>query len=455
MATCPSQSTSVCPKKRGTANYGSVCALCNVSFEAGHDLLDNDLAGFHAKVKNAYVACAQAVKDELAREQGAENAASGNGYAAANGNGLAASNGHSNGCTNSYGNAVPPSQSGNSSRNGQAGNTASEKQIGYAKQLAKGIPGLGIRRLETLREDVRQTVGGPDHARRFGVNRHAKGREGRRDQPRHGVGGQRRMSTGLLGFETIAERKEGSDAYVSASRLNLWLKVSCVAAALPRWHPHADIAGFVAWQICPCGFGGPLPPSAAWHPARRRTSHRQDARHVGQTIGEEEFVFYSGDEEQAMRQQGCDLVKGVPRLPPADEKVEAVAVVWNRGQRPQMGEDLGMPLVGVVDLVLDYEGGPLICDFKTASRSSEPMQIANEIQLTSDADLLPAPQPLGGIGAGNPVPHQDENAEGGVPSVSAAARMPIFGGCSPWVRIFGSIGSWPMELPARLWLCTL
>jgi hypothetical protein len=141
-------------EKRGTANYGSVGASCNVSFEAGHDLLDNDLAGFHAKVKNAYVACAQAVKDELAREQGAENAASGNGYAAANGNGRAASNGHSNGCTNSYGNAAPPSQSGNSSRNGQAGNTASEKQIGYAKQLAKGIPGLGIRRLETLAQKM-------------------------------------------------------------------------------------------------------------------------------------------------------------------------------------------------------------------------------------------------------------------------------------------------------------
>lgn len=54
---------------------------------------------------------------------------------------------------------------------------------------------------------------------------------------------------------------------------------------------------------------------------------------------------------------------------------------------PDSGEDLGVPLVGVIDLVLDNVAGPLIVDFKTAARSSEPMEISNEIQLSSYAWL--------------------------------------------------------------------
>ena len=55
---------------------------------------------------------------------------------------------------------------------------------------------------------------------------------------------------------------------------------------------------------------------------------------------------------------------------------------------PQTGEDLGIPLLGVLDLVLDYEAGPLICDFKTSGRSSEPIEILHEIQLSSYAYLF-------------------------------------------------------------------
>ena len=122
-------------KKVGTANFGSLGATCNVSFEAGHDLLNNDLVGFHEKVKRAFVACRQAVQDELAREQQAEGVTS-NGHA---------SNGHT----------APAAHNGNghvtnsNSHNGHA-TTISEKQLAYAQQLAKSIPGLGIRRLESL-----------------------------------------------------------------------------------------------------------------------------------------------------------------------------------------------------------------------------------------------------------------------------------------------------------------
>ena len=77
-----------------------------------------------------------------------------------------------------------------------------------------------------------------------------------------------------------------------------------------------------------------------------------------------------------MRQQVADLVQVYLANVPKDEKPLAVEVAAEAPLvDPITGEDLGMPLVGVIDLVLDDEAGPLIADFKTAARSSEPMEI--------------------------------------------------------------------------------
>ena len=55
---------------------------------------------------------------------------------------------------------------------------------------------------------------------------------------------------------------------------------------------------------------------------------------------------------------------------------------------PASGENLGIPMVGVMDLVLDETDGPVIADFKTTSRGGEPLEITNEIQLSSYSYLF-------------------------------------------------------------------
>ena len=105
-------------------------------------------------------------------------------------------------------------------------------------------------------------------------------------------------------------------------------------------------------------------------------------------VDQEEVTFTDVAEEQAMRKQVCDLVTAYLAFVPQDEKPLAVEVALEAPLvDPESGEDLGMPLVGVVDLVLEGQDGPVICDFKTAARSSEPMEISHEIQLSSYAWL--------------------------------------------------------------------
>jgi hypothetical protein len=114
-------------KKIGLPDYGSLGATCSVAVELPGSLIFDDLETFHKRVRDAYVACAQAVNDELARHQGADPPARQNG----NGSSPKA--------------ADPEPQNGN-------GRTATTKQLDYARQLAGQIRGLGIRRMETLCE---------------------------------------------------------------------------------------------------------------------------------------------------------------------------------------------------------------------------------------------------------------------------------------------------------------
>jgi len=65
-------------KKVGLPIYGSFGVSCHVEVELEATLLSNDLEGFQQKVKQAYGACHQAIREELARQQ-QEPPTSGNG----------------------------------------------------------------------------------------------------------------------------------------------------------------------------------------------------------------------------------------------------------------------------------------------------------------------------------------------------------------------------------------
>jgi len=197
------------------------------------------------------------------------------------------------------------------------------------------------------------------------------------------------MIADMLGFGSIEQRRSESDGYISPSRLNCWLK--CPLSFRIRY-----IEG-IRTPTSPSLFLGKV----VHFGLEASYRHRQlgitlEAEQVVQKmldgwarlIDEEKATFDSVADEQALQKQACDLVTAYLAFAPKDEKPLAVEVALEAPLvDPETGENLGMPLVGVVDLVLDGQGEPVICDFKTAARSSEPMEISHEIQLSSYAWL--------------------------------------------------------------------
>ena len=199
------------------------------------------------------------------------------------------------------------------------------------------------------------------------------------------------MSTDLLTRDSLCNSHGGLFAYVSASRLNLWLR--CPLAWKLRY-----IEG-VKTPTTPSLFLGKVTHALLEHWYR----HRQleialDAGDVakrlleswGQAVDEEGMTFGSPGEEAALQKQVSDLVGAYLAQVPKDEpKPLAVeAAVEAPLVDPVTGEDLGIPLVGVMDLVLDGKEGALVADFKTSSRSGEPLEISHEVQLSSYAYLF-------------------------------------------------------------------
>jgi hypothetical protein len=120
-------------KKVGLPDYGSLCASCHVECELDAMLLASDLNRFQEHVRNVFVACSQAVHDELSRQRNA------------NGDGQAANTSRPRttaAAARSAPTAKPPT-------NGQS-HHASSKQLEYARPLAGQIRELGVGQLDQL-----------------------------------------------------------------------------------------------------------------------------------------------------------------------------------------------------------------------------------------------------------------------------------------------------------------
>ena len=110
-------------RKVADNNYGSRGANVNLEVELDSTLI-NEPERFHDRIRQVFRLAQQAIDEELTRQQADGTASQTNG----------AANGHA---TNA---------------NGRTAATMLEKQLTYARQLAKQIDGLGVRRLENLAE---------------------------------------------------------------------------------------------------------------------------------------------------------------------------------------------------------------------------------------------------------------------------------------------------------------
>jgi len=199
------------------------------------------------------------------------------------------------------------------------------------------------------------------------------------------------MSTDLLTADGLRSAQGGVFAYVSPSRLNCWIKC-------PRAFAFRYLDG-ITTPTTPSLFLGTVVHAALELVYRRRhLGVRLEASDVARRLteqwvnllDEEEMKFDSPADEQAAQKQAVDLVVAYLAQVPADEpKPLAVEAALEAPLvDPTTGEDLGIPLVGIVDLILDGQDGAHVIDFKTSSRSSEPLEVVHEIQLSSYAYLF-------------------------------------------------------------------
>ncbi len=199
------------------------------------------------------------------------------------------------------------------------------------------------------------------------------------------------MNLPLLDYPVTERKTGGIRDYISPSRLNLWLR--CPLAFKLRY-----VDG-IRTPTTPAMFLGQTVHRGleVFHRHRQlgiELSLEDVATRLlngwDDSAAMESMQFDSTKEEGNLKKQAVDLV--TVYLQQMADALETPLAVETRMEAPlvdpETGEDLGIPLLGIVDLVTDNRDGPSIIDFKTAARSSPAHEITHEIQLTSYAYLF-------------------------------------------------------------------
>lgn len=193
------------------------------------------------------------------------------------------------------------------------------------------------------------------------------------------------MTTALFDRNAEQQRKADIWSYVSASRLNTWLR--CPLAFKLQY-----IDGLRTLPSPSLFVGKVVHASLECFYRHRQLGVALDTAELtrrliegwGPAMDIESMQFDSSAEEEDCRRQAISLVAAyVQHLPQDEPRPLAVEVSCEAPLvDPVSGENLGIPLVGVMDLVLPEDAGPIIADFKTAAKSSGPLEITHEVQLS-------------------------------------------------------------------------
>jgi len=205
------------------------------------------------------------------------------------------------------------------------------------------------------------------------------------------------MSTSILARGELEGRQGGIWDYVSPSRINLWLK--CPLAFRLKyvegiWTPPSP-SQFVGRTVHRC--------LETYYRHRQQNVRLPAAEVVERLLAQWEksvavdgVRFSSPADEAAARQQSQGLVQAyLAQLPAGEPRPLAIETALEAPLLdPVTGTSLGVPLVGVIDLILPGAEGAIITDFKTTARGGELLAISHELQLSCYSYLFRQSSPL-------------------------------------------------------------